>query len=101
MSPTKKPSKPKTPRLPNLSPEQQRIMRRTIEYTKTVDRNPWIVNAIPVTDQTPNGNRPHPKQRVFLYLSDVFEVLYGGAAGGGKTSAALMAAAQYVDVPGY
>ncbi len=29
------------------------------------------------------------------------EVLYGGAAGGGKSDALLMAALQYVDVPGY
>lgn len=29
------------------------------------------------------------------------EVLFGGAAGGGKSDALLMAAAQYVDVPGY
>jgi predicted phage terminase large subunit-like protein len=37
----------------------------------------------------------------FLLLSDVLEVMYGGAAGGGKSDALLMAAAQYVDVPGY
>ena len=29
------------------------------------------------------------------------EALYGGAAGGGKSDALLMAALQYVDVPGY
>lgn len=29
------------------------------------------------------------------------EVLYGGAAGGGKSEALLMAALQYVDIPGY
>ena len=29
------------------------------------------------------------------------EVLYGGAAGGGKSDAALMSAAQFVEVPGY
>ena len=59
------------------------------------------MNAIPITEETPNGNRPHPKQRAFLYLADVLEVFYGGAAAGGKSSALLMAAAQYVDVPGY
>lgn len=31
----------------------------------------------------------------------VEEALYGGAAGGGKTEALLMAALQYIDVPGY
>ncbi len=34
-------------------------------------------------------------------LNDVPEVLYGGAAGGGKSDALLMAALQYVEVPGY
>lgn len=32
---------------------------------------------------------------------DDLEVLYGGAAGGGKSNALLMAALQYVEVPGY
>lgn len=44
---------------------------------------------------------PHPVQQVFLSLSTVEEVMYGGAAGGGKSDALLMAALQYVDVPGY
>lgn len=43
---------------------------------------------------------PHPKQQFFLSLN-AREVMYGGAAGGGKSDALLMAAAQYVDVPGY
>lgn len=43
---------------------------------------------------------PHPKQQVFLTLN-CREAMYGGAAGGGKSDAVLMAALQYVDVPGY
>lgn len=42
----------------------------------------------------------HPKQSQFLALNDR-EVMFGGAAGGGKSDALLMAALQYVDVPGY
>jgi len=34
-------------------------------------------------------------------MLDVREALYGGAAGGGKSDALLMAALQYADVPGY
>lgn len=44
---------------------------------------------------------PHPPQQLFLLLSQVLEVFYGGAGGGGKSDALLIAALQYVDVPGY
>lgn len=43
---------------------------------------------------------PWPQQRAFLQLSDL-EAFYGGAAGGGKSDALLMAALEYVHVPGY
>lgn len=39
-------------------------------------------------------------QKVFL-RTYALEALFGGAAGGGKSSALLMSALQYVDVPGY
>lgn len=45
--------------------------------------------------------RPTPKQTAFLLVNDVKEVLYGGAASGGKSVGQLMAALQFVDVPGY
>lgn len=44
---------------------------------------------------------PTPKQRAFLLMNDTREVLYGGAAGGGKSIAQLMGALQFVDIPGY
>lgn len=43
---------------------------------------------------------PHVKQHAYLWL-DCKESMFGGAAGGGKSDALLMAALQYVDVPGY
>lgn len=43
---------------------------------------------------------PTAKQTAFLLL-DCKEAFYGGAAGGGKSDALLMAALQYVDVKGY
>lgn len=43
---------------------------------------------------------PTPHQLAFL-LAPELEVFYGGAAGGAKTVALLMAAAQYAEVPGY
>lgn len=43
---------------------------------------------------------PSINQRVFLRTYSL-EALFGGAAGGGKSSALLMSALQYVDVPNY
>lgn len=45
-------------------------------------------------------HKPTPKQAAFLALN-TREAFYGGAAGGGKSDALLMAALQYVDIPGY
>lgn len=43
---------------------------------------------------------PSRTQKVFLRTNSI-EALFGGSAGGGKSSALLMAALQYVDTPGY
>jgi len=43
---------------------------------------------------------PSITQRVFLRTNSL-EALFGGAAGGGKSSALLMSALQFVDVPNY
>ena len=45
-------------------------------------------------------HQPWEKQRVFLDLPNK-EAFYGGAAAGGKSEALLMAALQFVHVPGY
>lgn len=47
------------------------------------------------------AHRPEPKQYIFLCMDDVLDVFFGGAAGGGKSDALLMAALQYVDCPDY
>ena len=46
------------------------------------------------------AHKPHRKQKAFLNLT-CLEAFFGGAVGGGKSEALLMAALQYVDVPGY
>lgn len=45
----------------------------------------------------------HPKQALFIgpLVTPIREAFYGGAAGGGKSEALLMAALQFADVPGY
>lgn len=45
-------------------------------------------------------HQPWPKQQLFLSLT-CKEAFYGGAAAGGKSEALLMAALQYVHIPGY
>jgi predicted phage terminase large subunit-like protein len=44
---------------------------------------------------------PHPPQQAFLLLNFIPEAFFGGAAGGGKSDAGLMAQLQFADVPGY
>lgn len=54
---------------------------------------PRLTKYVPVT--------PTTKQSAFLLMNKSKEILYGGAAGGGKSVAQLMAALQFVDVPNY
>jgi hypothetical protein len=54
----------------------------------------------PLGRYCPNLPTISPQQALFLML-DCQEAFYGGAAGGGKSDALLMAALQYVDTPGY
>ncbi len=60
---------------------------------------PRIKRQLKLTQYIPHV--PTPKQLAFLLLDQYEEAFYGGAAGGGKSDALLMAALQYVDSPGY
>lgn len=60
--------------------------------------NQWIPRAHRLP--RPDGKGLTPRQAEFLSLL-CREAFYGGAAGGGKSDALLMAALQFVDVPGY
>ena len=59
-----------------------------------------MLTKTPAVPRTYCPEAPTSRQLAFLALGHL-EALYGGAAGGGKSSALLMAALQYVHVPGY
>lgn len=45
--------------------------------------------------------RPHPRQTEALRYGSVFELLFGGARGGGKTDAGLVWLTNGIEIPGY
>lgn len=72
-------------------------------FRRTVLENPFIpiIRPRPATQtEREKDGRPSRQQTRFLAF-DGLEGFYGGAAGGGKSDALLMAALQYVEVPGY
>lgn len=78
-------------RVAYASPLRQRMERQRLEQSAVV-RAPGASKYVP--------HVPTARQSVFLGL-DCMEALYGGAAAGGKSDALLMAALEYVHVPGY
>lgn len=79
--------------LPSLSEEES--LRLIENLTETLALNEMAIPSLAYSPQSPTA-----KQSKFLDL-DCREAFYGGAAGPGKSSALLMAASQYVHVPGY
>lgn len=76
---------------------------KRIEYWEEVaKRCPKLYKALTprLTKYIPRTHPPTEKQAAFLLL-DNLESFYGGAAGGGKSDALLMAGLQYVDYPEY
>src|SRR5262249_13851241 len=76
------------------TPPSSRLAENSEDYSQalfavTVLQNRWI------------RHRPTVRQAELLLHAEAPEALYGGAAGGGKSDALLMAALQFVDVPSY
>jgi len=65
-----------------------------------VQANPALAESLKPKMTKYIKQTPTPKQAAFMLVPH-FEALFGGAASPGKTSAILMCALQYVDVPGY
>src|SRR6516162_3036222 len=83
-------SSPTSPNSENSTPTATATSQeyRQAVYVASVLQNAWL------------REKPTERQAAFLFL-DCPEAMYGGSAGGGKSSALLMAALQFVDVPGY
>lgn len=70
------------------------------QVSELLKQNPRLADSLRLKWTDVIKEDPSPKQRAFLSLPHQ-EAFYGGAAGGGKSSALLMGALQYIDVPGY
>lgn len=87
---------------------------KSAEEAKKAVLEPWLPLIPPTCVLTPQGEiepklskylpdthrNPFPQQIQFLRLAEQ-DVFYGGGAGGGKSIALLIAAAQFLEVPGY
>ena len=62
--------------------------------------NPELTNLLRARSTDYINHEPLPKQEAFLWLT-CLDAFFGGAAGGGKSDALLMAALQYVDHEDY
>lgn len=84
------------------------LSRQEYEFTlhdgfiSDADRARIVELAVELTCNIPYCPiKPNPGPQTMFLLDFSKEALYGGAAGGGKSYAVMMAASQFLDIPGY
>lgn len=82
------------------SGRSRRLLARIAEERLAILRAKRMDRTIQQVVKPYSPHRPFPKQEAWLRLEGE-EALFGGTAGSGKSDAALLAALQYVDLPGY
>lgn len=79
-----------------------RTLDRNLEINRIVAEEVAVFEAMCEDAQALVPQQPHGRQRLFLDdLGDVLEAMFGGAAGGAKSSALLLAALEYIHIPHY
>lgn len=82
------------------TPQQMSRAERVAYFETLLRKNPSIIKSLQPRLNKYIPHKPWPKQAAFLVLA-LKEGFYGGAGGGGKTDALLMAGLQFADVPDY